>query len=64
MPPMEPTTKKCPKNKLFWKKKKKKHLKRKLGQGRDAVKALIKDNPELADELEEKIKAKIKENNA
>lgn len=33
----------------------------KLGQGRDAVKALIKDNPELADELEEKIKAKIKE---
>ena len=36
----------------------------KLGQGRDAVKALIKDNPELADELEEKIKAYIKENNA
>jgi recombination protein RecA len=36
----------------------------KLGQGRDAVKALIKDNPELADELEEKIKARIKENNA
>ena len=36
----------------------------KLGQGRDAVKSLIKDNPELADELEEKIKAKIKENNA
>lgn len=35
----------------------------KLGQGRDAVKALIKDNPELADELELKIKAKIKENN-
>ena len=33
----------------------------KLGQGRDAVKSLIKDNPELADELEEKIKAKIKE---
>jgi recombination protein RecA len=32
----------------------------KLGQGRDAVKALIKDNPELADELEEKIKAHIK----
>ncbi len=28
----------------------------KLGQGRDAVKALIKDNPELMDELEEKIK--------
>jgi len=36
----------------------------KLGQGRDAVKALIKDNPELAEELEEKIKALIKENNA
>ena len=33
----------------------------KLGQGRDAVKTLIKDNPELADELEEKIKARIKE---
>lgn len=35
----------------------------KLGQGRDAVKSLIKDNPELADELEQKIKALIKENN-
>ncbi|WP_281227332.1 recombinase RecA [Flavobacterium aquiphilum] len=33
----------------------------KLGQGRDAVKTLIKDNPELADELEEKIKNQIKE---
>lgn len=33
----------------------------KLGQGRDAVKQLIKDNPELMEELEEKIKAKIKE---
>ncbi len=33
----------------------------KLGQGRDAVKTLIKDNPELADELEEKIKSRIKE---
>lgn len=32
----------------------------KLGQGRDAVKLLIKDNPELMDELEEKIKAEIK----
>ncbi|MFL9837691.1 recombinase RecA [Flavobacterium sp. ST-75] len=32
----------------------------KLGQGRDAVKSLIKDNPELADELEEKIKEAIK----
>ncbi|OFX86601.1 MAG: recombinase RecA [Bacteroidetes bacterium GWF2_33_16] len=28
----------------------------KLGQGRDAVKQLLKDNPELADELEKKIK--------
>lgn len=36
----------------------------KLGQGRDAVKTLIKDNPELADELEQKIKEYIKENNA
>ena len=35
----------------------------KLGQGRDAVKALIKDNPELADELEHKIKDYIKQNN-
>jgi recombination protein RecA len=33
----------------------------KLGQGRDAVKSLIKDNPELADELEMKIKNQIKE---
>ena len=31
----------------------------KLGQGRDAVKALIKDNPELMDELEEKVRAGI-----
>jgi recombination protein RecA len=30
-----------------------------LGQGRDAVKQLILDNPELAEELEEKIKASI-----
>lgn len=36
----------------------------KLGQGRDAVKSLIKDNPELADELELKIKEAIKENMA
>jgi recombination protein RecA len=28
----------------------------KLGQGRDAVRALIEDNPELMDELEGKIK--------
>ena len=31
----------------------------KLGQGRDAVKNLIKDNPELAEELETKIKEAI-----
>jgi len=31
----------------------------KLGQGRDAVKALIKDNPDLMDELEEKVRALI-----
>ena len=31
----------------------------KLGQGRDAVKALIKDNPDLAEELETKIKEVI-----
>jgi recombination protein RecA len=33
----------------------------KLGQGRDAVKQMIKDNPELMDELEEKIKVILKE---
>ena len=33
----------------------------KLGQGRDAVKQMIKDNPELMDELEDKIKAVLKE---
>lgn len=33
----------------------------KLGQGRDAVKQLIEDNPELMDELESAIKAKIAE---
>lgn len=32
----------------------------KLGQGRDAVKKLLEDNPELMDEIEAKIKAKIK----
>ncbi|MEQ9402815.1 MAG: recombinase RecA [Cyclobacteriaceae bacterium] len=32
----------------------------KLGQGRDAVKALIEDNPELMDELEKAIKEKLK----
>jgi recombination protein RecA len=33
----------------------------KLGQGREGVKALLKDNPALADELETKIREKIKE---
>jgi len=33
----------------------------KLGQGRDAVKKLLSDNPELMNELEGKIKDKIKE---
>ena len=33
----------------------------KLGQGRDAVKELMRDNPELADEIETKIREKIKE---
>ena len=33
----------------------------KLGQGRDAVKTVIKDNPELMEELEQKIKAVISE---
>ncbi|TAH20138.1 MAG: recombinase RecA [Cytophagales bacterium] len=32
----------------------------KLGQGRDTVKAIIQDNPELMDELEAKIRAKVK----
>jgi recombination protein RecA len=31
----------------------------KLGQGRDSVKQLIEDNPELLEELERKIKDKI-----
>src|SRR5579885_3149436 len=33
----------------------------KLGQGREAVKTLFKDNPQLADEVEAKIREKIKE---
>ena len=33
----------------------------KLGQGRDGVKALIKDNPELLEELEGKIISSIEE---
>ncbi|NOS55759.1 MAG: DNA recombination/repair protein RecA, partial [Cyclobacteriaceae bacterium] len=31
----------------------------KLGQGRDSVKQLIEDNPEMMEELEKKIKEKI-----
>jgi recombination protein RecA len=31
----------------------------KLGQGRDSVKSLLKDNPELADEIETRIKEKL-----
>jgi recombination protein RecA len=33
----------------------------KLGQGRDAVKTLIKDNPELMDELETKVRKAVSE---
>ena len=33
----------------------------KLGQGRDTVKQLLQDNPELANEIEVKIREKIKE---
>jgi len=32
-----------------------------LGQGRDAVKTLLLDNPELSDEIEEKIRTKLSE---
>lgn len=34
-----------------------------LGQGRDAVKVLLKDNPELLEELEDKIRELLKEKN-
>ena len=34
----------------------------KLGQGRDAVKTMIKDNPELMDELEAKVKDLVASN--
>jgi len=34
----------------------------KLGQGREAVKQLIFDNPAMGEELETKIREKIKEN--
>ncbi len=33
----------------------------KLGQGRDAVRSLLLDNPELAEELETKIRAALSE---
>jgi recombination protein RecA len=33
----------------------------KLGQGRDAVKQIFTDNPELANEVERKIRAKLME---
>ncbi len=33
----------------------------KLGQGREAVKDLLRDNPELSNEIEEKIRSKVKE---
>jgi recombination protein RecA len=36
----------------------------KLGQGRDTVKQLLHDNPELAAEIENKIREKVKEMNA
>ena len=36
----------------------------KLGQGREAVKQLMVDNPEMANEIEAKIREKIKENQA
>ena len=32
----------------------------KLGQGRDSVKQLLLDNPEMADEIEAKIREKVK----
>ncbi|MDD4031811.1 MAG: recombinase RecA [Bacteroidales bacterium] len=34
----------------------------KLGQGRDALKKLLQDNPELMAELEDKVRAQLKEN--
>jgi recombination protein RecA len=35
----------------------------KLGQGRDAVKQLLYDNPELADDLEQKVRAELENKN-
>ena len=36
----------------------------KLAQGREALKQLLRDNPELCDELEEKIRTALKEKQA
>ncbi|MDE5559895.1 MAG: DNA recombination/repair protein RecA, partial [Bacteroidales bacterium] len=36
----------------------------KLGQGRDAVKQLLQDNPELSEELEQAIRSALKEKEA
>ena len=36
----------------------------KLGQGRDAVKTLLKDNPELCEELEKKISEILSSDNS
>ena len=33
----------------------------KLGQGRDAVKDLLRDNPELAEEIEARVREKLAE---
>ena len=33
-----------------------------IGQGRDSVKQYLKDNPDVTDELEAKIRAKLLEN--
>jgi recombination protein RecA len=35
-----------------------------LAQGREALKQLLRDNPELTDELEEKIRTALKEKQA
>ena len=35
-----------------------------MGQGREAAKTLLEENPDLADEVEAKIKARIAEDNA
>ena len=36
----------------------------KLGQGRDAVKQILRDNPEMADEIEAKVRGKLMSNGA